>query len=95
MLAPTSIEEVVRSIPELSDEYEVLVAKKGDLDDITLKVELVPGQQSNNIETIRARLIDQLRLKTNLGYNLEFHEYGSLPRYDVKAKRFKDLRDKE
>ncbi len=91
LLAPTSIEEVVRSIPELSDEYEVLVTKKGDLDDITLKVELTTGQQ-NNIETIRAKLIDQLRVKTNLGYNLEFHEYGTLPRYDVKAKRFKDLR---
>ncbi len=95
LLAPTSIEEVVRSIPELSDEYEVLVAKKGDLDDITLKVELAPGQPSDNIGTIRARLVDQLRLKTNLGYNLEFHEYGTLPRYDVKAKRFKDLRHKE
>jgi phenylacetate-CoA ligase len=94
LLAPTSIEEVVRSIPELSDEYEVLVTKKGDLDDITLKVELTPGQQ-NNIETIRAKLIDQLRVRTNLGYNLEFHEYGTLPRYDVKAKRFKDLRHKE
>jgi phenylacetate-CoA ligase len=35
-----------------------------------------------------------LRLKTNLGYNLEFHDYGTLPRYDVKAKRFKDLREK-
>ena len=94
LLAPTSIEEVVRSIPELSDEYEVLVTKKGDLDDITLKVELTSGQQ-NNIETIRAKLIYQLRLKTNLGYKIEFHEYGTLPRYDVKAKRFKDLRHKE
>lgn len=95
LLAPTSIEEVIRSIPELSDEYEVLVTKKGDLDDITLKVEVIPGQPNSNIETIRAKLIDQLRIKTNLGYNLEFHEYGTLPRYDVKAKRFKDLRHKE
>jgi len=95
LLAPTSIEEVIRSIPELSDEYEVLVTKKGDFDDITLKVELTPEQPNSNIETIRARLIDQLRIKTNLGYNLEFHEYGTLPRYDVKAKRFKDLRRKE
>jgi phenylacetate-CoA ligase len=93
LLAPTSIEEVVRSIPELSDEYEVVVTKKGDLDNITLKVELTPGQQ--NIEAIRAKLIYQLRVKTNLGYNLEFNEYGTLPRYGVKAKRFKDLRHKE
>jgi len=94
LLAPTSIEEVVRSILELSDEYEVLVTKKGDIDDITLKVELIPGQESN-IDAIKAKLVDQLRIKTNLGYNLEFHEYGTLPRYDVKAKRFKDLRHRE
>ena len=94
LLAPTSIEEVVRGIPELSDEYEVLVKKKGDIDDITLKVEPVPGQE-NNIDAIKARLVDRLRIKTNLGYNLEFHDYGTLPRYDVKARRFKDLRRKE
>ncbi|GAJ09009.1 unnamed protein product, partial [marine sediment metagenome] len=94
LLAPSSIEEVVRSIPELGDEYEVIVAKKGDIDDITLKVELVPGQE-NNADAIKNKLVDQLRVKTGLGYNLEFHQYGSLPRYDVKAKRFKDLRHKE
>lgn len=94
LLAPAAIEEVVRGIPELSDEYEVLVTKKGDLDDITLKVELIPGQESN-VDAIKARLVDQLRVKTGLGYNLEFHGYGTLPRYDVKAKRFKDLRPKE
>ena len=95
LLAPTSIEEVVRSIPELGDEYEVLVVKKGDLDSITLKVELAPGRQSDNIDDIRTKLVDQLRLKTNLGYKLEFHDPGSLPRYAVKARRFKDLRGKE
>ncbi len=94
LLAPASIEEVVRAIPELSDEYEVLVAKKGDLDDITLKVELISGQE-RNVDAIKARLVDQLRVKTGLGYNLEFHDYGTLPRYDGKAKRFKDLRHKE
>lgn len=44
-----------------------------------------------NIQNI---LRDQLRLKTNLGYQIEFYDYGSLPRYEVKAKRFKDLRKK-
>jgi phenylacetate-CoA ligase len=94
LLAPTSIEEVVRSIPELGDEYEVIVAKKGDIDDITLKVELLPGQEGQ-IDSVKTKLVDQLRLKTNLGYNLQFHEYNTLPRYDVKSKRFKDLRHKE
>ena len=93
MLAPSAIEEVVRSFAELSDEFEVIVTKKGDVDDITLKVELVP-EAVDRREEIEARLVDQLRLKTNLRYNLEFHEYNTLPRYVVKARRFKDLRKK-
>jgi phenylacetate-CoA ligase len=91
LLAPTAIEEVVRSIPQLSNEYEVVVTKKGDIDDITLKVEILV-EFEGNADSIKARLVDQLRLKTNLGYNLEFHKFGTLPRFDAKAKRFKDLR---
>jgi phenylacetate-CoA ligase len=91
LLAPTAIEEVVRGMDSLGDEYEVVVDKVGDIDRITLKVELLP-EMGNEPGPIEAQLKDQLRLKTNLGYRLEFHEYGSLPRYDVKAKRFKDLR---
>lgn len=91
LIAPSAIEEVVRSIGGLSNEFEVLVTKKGDLDDITLKVELLPDAEGNR-EAILAQLKDQLRLKTNLGYNIEVHPYNSLPRYEVKAKRFKDLR---
>jgi phenylacetate-CoA ligase len=91
LLAPAAVEDVVRSIPELSDEYEVIITRKGDLDDIVLKVELKPGLEGKQ-GVVGARLADQLRLKTNLRYNLEFHPYGSLPRYALKARRFKDRR---
>ncbi len=91
LLAPTAIEEVVRSIAELSDEYEVIVTKKGDIDDIALKIEIVPDHEGQK-DSILARLKDELRVRTNLGYKIEVHPYGSLPRYEVKAKRFKDMR---
>jgi phenylacetate-CoA ligase len=91
LLAPAAIEEVVRGFESLGDEFEVIVDKVGDVDRITLKVELMPDFQ-NKQEEISAQLKDQLRLKTNLGYKLEFHEYETLPRYEVKAKRFKDMR---
>ncbi len=93
LLAPSAIEEVVRGIDGLADEFEVIVDKVGDIDRITLKVEIIKGREGER-KRIETQLKDQLRLKTNLGYNLEFHKYGSLPRYSVKAKRFKDLRGK-
>jgi len=91
LLAPTAIEEAVRGIPELGDEYEVVVTKEGDLDKIALKIEIRPGKEGEQ-EAILARLKDQLRVKTNLGYQISVHPVGALPRYEVKAKRFKDLR---
>jgi phenylacetate-CoA ligase len=91
LLAPTAIEEVVRSFSELSDEYEVIVTKKGDIDDIMLKIEVRPGFEKQEADILN-RLKDQLRVKTNLGYKIEVHPYESLPRYALKAKRFKDLR---
>jgi phenylacetate-CoA ligase len=91
LLSPTAIEEVVRSFDDLSDEYEVIVSKKGDIDDILLKIELAPGCQSNQDELLN-RLKDLLRVKTNLGYKIEVCPCESLPRYALKAKRFKDTR---
>lgn len=94
LLAPSAIEEVVRGINGLGDEYEVIVEKTGDAEKITLKVEL-KTDFSDQRQPIESELTDQLRLKTNLRYDLQFHDYGSLPRYEVKAKRFKDMRKKQ
>ena len=91
LLAPSSIEDVVRSFPGLGSEYEVVVQKRGDMDYITLKVEVEDPSMSDSKALLNG-LKTELRVKTNLGYNIELFEPGALPRYEVKAKRFKDLR---
>jgi phenylacetate-CoA ligase len=93
LLSPSAIEEVVRSFPELGDEYEVVVTKKGDTDEIALKVETLPGQGREQAEML-GRLKNQLRLQTNLNYHIEIHPFQTLPRPEGKARRFKDLRKK-
>lgn len=93
LLAPSAIEDVVRSIPALGNEYEVIVDKKGDIDEIFLRVETLVTSESG-LKDLESRLKTELRLKTNLGYKIELFPEGSLPRYQVKAKRFRDLRKK-
>ncbi|MFU8769900.1 MAG: hypothetical protein ACNA7H_09205 [Desulfotignum sp.] len=92
LLSPAAVEAVVRSFDGLGDEYELIVERPGDVDHITLKVELQPGVRQTDVES---GLRDQLRLKTNLGYDIRFFEHGTLPRYKLKARRFKDLRKKD
>jgi phenylacetate-CoA ligase len=91
LLAPSAIEDVVRSFAELGGEYEVVVEKRGDVDHIRLAVEL-KDQFDSGAEELKERLHTELRVKTNLGYAIEIYPYGLLPRYEVKARRFKDLR---
>lgn len=93
LLAPSAIEEVVRSIPQLGDEYQIIVFQKGDTDQIVLKVEPL-SEYENQSDKIKDNLAAQLRLKTNLAYKIEFHKFGSLPRFEGKGKRFQDLRKK-
>jgi phenylacetate-CoA ligase len=93
LLAPSAIEEVVRSVDGLGDEYEVIVDKDGDAERIQLKVEVLDDEPDpDQCRLIEAELADQLRLKTNLRYDIEICGCETLPRYEVKAKRFKDLR---
>ena len=91
LFSPTSAEEVVRGLPELSDEFELIVDRCGDIDEITLRVELLPSCAGQE-DAVREKLDREFRMKTNLHCRMEFHPFGQLPRYEVKARRFKDLR---
>lgn len=91
LLAPSAIEEVVRGIEGLGDEYQVTVTREGDSERISLQVEVL-SEDPDRCRQIQAQLREQLRLKTNIGYDIAMCPRGSLPRYEVKAKRFKDLR---
>jgi phenylacetate-CoA ligase len=92
LFTPVSVEEVVREeFPEIN-EYEILVTRKGLMDDITLRVELHEEPGEENRKEIQYRITERLKMKTNLRFRLEFAGPGQLPRYTLKSKRFKDLR---
>ncbi len=55
--------------------------RPGDVDHITLKVELKPGVDRSQVES---SLKDQLRLKTNLGYDLQFSRTAACPGTSLK-----------
>ncbi|MHB8764010.1 MAG: phenylacetate--CoA ligase family protein [Deferrisomatales bacterium] len=93
LFSPVTVEEVVRSFPELQGEFELTVDKRGDLDWIGLRVE-VPELGAEAKGELLKRLASSLRWKTQLNLELEPVALGTLPRYQVKAKRFHDLRKK-
>lgn len=95
LFSPVTVEEVVRSFPELDGEFEIIVEKRGDLDHIRLRLEMPPGLSDAGREDLSRRVLSALRWKTQLNFDLEPQEFGALPRYALKARRFHDRRKEQ
>ena len=93
LFTPVSVEEVLRKEFPMVTEYEVVVEKKGIMDEISLKVEPVEEMGAEATAALSSRINERLKVKTNLRFSIEFIKPGELPRYTLKAKRFKDLRE--
>ena len=92
LFTPVAVEETLRGeFPEIG-EYEILVRREGVMDTIALRFELSHEMSRDAVADLTARLGKRLKTKTNLRFELQPAAAGSLERYTLKAKRFKDLR---
>jgi phenylacetate-CoA ligase len=93
LFTPVSVEEVLRKEFRIISEYEIIVKKKGIMDEITLKIEPQEEVGADGLAELTSKLVERLKMKTNLRFNIELAKPGELPRYSLKSKRFKDLRE--
>jgi len=93
LFSPKTVEEVIRKgFPEII-EYEIVVERKGIMDEVILRTEFPPNFGTKEADQIKARLREDLKVKTNLSFLVQIEPPGSLPRYMLKAKRFRDMRE--
>jgi phenylacetate-CoA ligase len=93
LFTPVSVEELLRKeFPEIT-EYEIIVERKGAMDEITLRVEPQEEMESSALANLASRLSERLKIKTNLRFTIKSASPGELARYMLKSKRFKDLRE--
>lgn len=90
---PRAIESIVRSHPEI-DEFQVVLAHEGIRDEIYLRCELHDQERAATgwpslTETLHKELADA---HEGLNFNVELAEPGSLPRFELKARRLVDQR---
>jgi len=93
LFSPKTVEELVRQDFREVAEYEIVVERRGLMDVISLRAEVEPHLPIDSIEQTSVRLQEMLKIKTNLSFHVIIEPPGSLPRYTLKAKRFKDLRE--
>ena len=80
---PSSIEQILRSFPEVI-EYRMTAFKEGQMDQLKIEIE----DRLNEPE----RVVDELKVRLGLRVAVECVPAGSLPRFDLKGKRFVDER---
>lgn len=92
-LTPQMVEEIVRGFSEV-EEFFTTVEDRNGLDTLSIKFELKKDLDSRLAENISVKIRE--RTKSNIGLTPEVLAipYNSLPRFELKARRFKDLRVK-
>lgn len=80
---PTSVEKILRSFDEV-DEFQMIAWRNGQMDQLKVRVEDRLNQP--------ARIANEIQLRLGLRVDVEVVEAGSLPRFEMKGKRFLDQR---
>ena len=92
---PSQIEYALMTVPEVGQHFQIMVDRKGALDDMLVRVEVSRESFSDKITdlmAIRKNVEHKLRNTLNVAVNVELVEPGSLPRFEGKAKRVIDRR---
>ena len=89
---PRAVEAIVREYVAI-DEFQIYIWRREDLqDEITIKVEVKPGYESE-WEELQTKLHKDLSgAHEGLRFNIERMDHGNLPRFELKAKRLVDAR---
>lgn len=93
---PSQIEDVMKTVPELSSWYQVELTTVGHLDRVTLKVELEHGfdfDEIREIERLQKDVEAKMKSALSVGLKVKIVEPKSIPRSEGKAKRVIDLRE--
>lgn len=94
---PTQIESVLMSQPHIGGHYELVIRREGYRDTLEVKVELTSGEileRYGELEAVRNNIHAQLKTVLGIESKVTLCEPKSLQRYQGKAKRIVDLRNK-
>jgi phenylacetate-CoA ligase len=89
---PRAVEAIVREHRDV-DEFQIVLTREKDRDEITVRCELLKGREIRWPGIKKALDHDLAEAHENLRFGLELAPAGSLPRFELKAKRLVDKRE--
>jgi phenylacetate-CoA ligase len=82
---PSALANILHRFPEVN-EYRIIVTSEGTMDEIALQVECPPH--------LKSAIADELHVALNLRVPIETVAPGTLPRFELKARRVEDRRNR-
>ncbi len=94
---PSQIESVLLKIEEIGSNYEIIVKREGYVDKLEILVELIDGSVLSNfalLEKLENKIKHELKTVLQIDTVIKLVEPMTLKRFEGKAKRVTDLRNK-
>jgi len=95
---PNQIEQVLAGIPGVARHYEVVLTKKGSLDDVEVRVEVAPEfnfDEVRELERLQRAVKNEIQSALAISLAVKLVEPKSIARSEGKAKRVVDLRNEQ
>jgi len=95
---PSQIESILMQVEGVEPHYEIVVDRKGTLDEIELRVEVTEALFSDEIrklEAVQKKIRNEIESVIGISIKVTLVEPKTIARSEGKAKRVKDLRPKE
>jgi len=95
---PNQIEQVLAGIPGVARHYEVVLSKRGALDDVSVRVEVAPDfafDEVRELERLQRRVKSEIESALAVSIAVKLVEPKSIVRSEGKAKRVVDLRGEQ
>jgi phenylacetate-CoA ligase len=85
---PSAIENLIREVPEFSNEYQIVVPRMGSGKRLKIRVEPDTAGISEEVmgQSVK-QFIETVRYRITITPDVEIVEIGKLPRFELKAKR--------
>lgn len=89
---PSAIEDCIRSLDELGDEFRILVRRQNEMDELIVQAEYGADTNMERLPEIKERLAQTMKAR-GLRTKIELKEANSFQRTEFKAKRVIDERN--
>lgn len=93
---PSQIEQILMRIEGTEPHYQIVVDRRGPLDEIEVQVEVVPeifSDEIKRLETLERKIEEEIREDLTIGAKVTLVEPKTIQRSEGKAKRVVDKRD--